>query len=104
MFAQNPSLGSTESDADPTVLREKGVAVYENGYMYYTYWIETEGDIYVARNVFYDLSFKSVNAFGDDLPGGAYSSVDPIMTDDPKITVSLKISDWDEKTGQDYTL
>lgn len=104
LFAQNPSLGSVEADAASATLRAKGVTVYENGYMYYTYWIETEGDQYVARNVFYDLSIKSVNAFGDDLPGGAYVSTDPLKTDDPKITVSLKISGWDEKTNQDYTL
>lgn len=105
LFAQNPSLGSTAADADAGLLRSKGVSVYENGYMYYTYWIETEGDQYVARNVFYDLAITSVNAFGDELPGGVgYSAADPLKTDDPKLTVALTIADWDEKSNQDYTL
>lgn len=105
LFAQNPSLGSTEADAAPSLLREKGVSVFEDGYMYYTYWIETENDQYVARNVFYNLSITSINAFGDDLPGGpGYDPSDPIKTEDPRITLSLKIADWDEKPAQNYTL
>lgn len=105
LFAQNPSLGSTEADAAPSLLRAKGVRVFEDGYMYYTYWIETQGDQYVARNVFYNLSITSINAFGDDVPGGfGYDPSDPIKTEEPRISVSLKIADWDEKPAQNYTL
>ncbi len=105
LFAQHPSLGSTESDAAASTLRSKGVKVFEDGYTYYTLWIETGGDRYVARNVWYNYLITSINAFGDDLPGGSdYSSTDPIDTDSPSISVSLKISDWDIKTEQNYTI
>lgn len=95
---------------DYAKLRENGVSVFENGYMYYTYWIEDtnytdDGEAYlsVIRNTSYDFTVNTIEAFGDDVPCGQYISTDPILKANPKIRVSLKILDWNDVSAH-YTL
>ena len=95
---------------DYAKLRENGVSVYEDGYMYYTYWIEdtnyTDGGesyLSVMRNTSYNFTVNSIDSFGDDIPCGEYIDTDPILKATPKIKVSLKILDWNDVSAH-YTL
>lgn len=96
-------------------LRSKGVNIYEDGYVYYTYWItdpnyrykdganESGDDIYrnqisIARNTLYELTVTNISAFGDEYPCTAeYNPEHPLGTKAPKLSVSIKIKDWDDK-------
>lgn len=100
--AAYPDLGTNN---DPTVLRGKGVKVYEDGHMYYTYWIKDTNDILsVARNTCYSLTVNTIASFGDDVPGGnGYNASDPVQSKEPSIGVTLKISDWTD-VSSDKTL
>lgn len=94
---------------DFAALRAKGVNIYENGYVYYTYWItdpnytytvgaESRPQIAVMRNTCYDLVVTNVSAFGDEMPCTAeYNPQDPLDTKYPKISLSIKITDWDDE-------
>lgn len=99
-------------------LRANGVKVYEGGHVYYTYWIEdpnyTDGKdpgdatkafhyYSVMRNTFYKLTVSSVTSFGDEIPGGDYHRIDPVGEKIPRISVSIVINDWEDKTA-DYSL
>ncbi|WP_287826891.1 Mfa1 family fimbria major subunit [Bacteroides sp.] len=70
---------------DPGTLRKAGIRVYEDGMMYYTYWIQdnnykigtpTADKLYhvVHRNSVYNLFVDKLNNMGGDLPG---TDVDP---------------------------
>ncbi len=104
------ALGTTEPSVDQ--LRGKGVKVYEEGYMYYNYWISDKnytdnGKNYlsVMRNTFYDIKITAINSLGDEFPcgGSSYNSADPISVDVPKLTISMDIPDWTDKEGN-YTI
>lgn len=92
-------------------LRAKGIKVYENGVMYYTYYImdpntahQYNGYNYygVFRNSVYKLNINSFSGLGDDVPGGG--TVDPsepgdpgnpsINTDEAYIQVSVTVNPW----------
>lgn len=99
-----PSIGT---DQTPSVLRSKGVQVFENGHMYYTYYItDTDGNYSVTRNTCYRLKVNTISSFGDDVPcgGSGYVASDPIKSKHPSIGVTLKISGWDDAGHSDLTL
>ncbi len=92
-------------------LRGYGVQVYENGNMYYTYFIEdqnytmlneqtSESTKYnaVMRNAVYNLSVKSITELGDDIPGGGVidpkNPNPPIKTDKAYIQVEVTVRPW----------
>lgn len=98
---------------DAGELRGKGIKVYEDGIMYYTYFIKdpntshTYGgkDYYaVFRNSIYKLNITSIKDLGDDVPGGG--TVDPevpgtgepgnpdIDTEEAYIQVTVTINPW----------
>lgn len=105
-------------------LRANGVNVYEDGHVYYTYWIVdpnhsdgdnpgyVEGDPLdekpyhyhsVMRNTLYKLTVESVTSFGDELPGGDYHRIDPVGEKSPRISVSIIIANWTDVDAH-YTL
>lgn len=97
LMVNNPELGLTgqESSAE---LRNKGVNVYENGYMYYTHWIKDNNRpeyIYsVVRNTQYTLTVAKLSGIGDDVPGGGdYNSEDPIDVDVQEIATTA-VNTW----------
>lgn len=114
--ANNGTIGALTPGSAPACstadLRANGVEVFENGTMYFTYYIQdpnvtdgTGNHLCMVRNTHYDLTLDAVTRIGDDVPGGTgYNRVDPISTNPYKITVTLKVVDWDEKTAQDYTI
>lgn len=62
-------------------LRGKGVKVYEDGNIYYTYWIRDNNydlGYAVVRNSSYLLKVNSLTRIGDDIPGGGYGPEEPI--------------------------
>lgn len=98
---------------DAGELRGRGIKVYEDGIMYYTYFIKdpntshTYGgkDYYaVFRNSVYKLNITSIKELGDDVPGGG--TVDPeepgtgepgnpdIDTEEAYIQVTVTINPW----------
>lgn len=88
----------TASTYDAATLRGMGVNVYENGHMYYTYYIkDIDNDYSVTRNTCYRLKVNTIASFGDEVPGGSgYVRTDPIDVKEPVLGVSLVIADWDE--------
>lgn len=78
----------TSDFSNASALREKEVQVYEEGNIYYTYWIKDKnaayaGDDYdlsysVIRNSWYILQVLSMTRIGDDVPGDGYEPEEPI--------------------------
>lgn len=107
-----PAFDDTTLPAtDFPALRGHGIRVYENGVMYYTYFILDPNPAYVYnslnyfgvfRNSIYRLAVNSLSALGDDVPGGG--KVDPtqpgeggnppINSDEAYIQVSVTINPW----------
>ena len=97
------------SNAD---LRKVGLQVFEDGVMYYTYYIKdenytlsysapavvTNSKYYgIHRNSIYGLTVTDISTIGDDVPGGGV--VDPenpdlIDGDDAYISVSVSVNPW----------
>lgn len=114
--ANNGTIGTLTPGSEPACstadLRANGVEVFENGTMYFTYYIQdpnvtdgTGNHLCMVRNTHYDLTLDAVTRLGDDIPGGrGYNRVAPISTNPYKITVTLKVADWDEKEAKDYTI
>ncbi|HBX44639.1 Mfa1 family fimbria major subunit [Limibacterium fermenti] len=92
-------------------LRGLGIQVYENGVMYYTYFIldpntthQYNGSDYygVFRNSVYKLKISSISDLGEDVPGGG--TVDPSQPGEPGnppidkeeayIQVSVTVNPW----------
>lgn len=88
LISNKPELADKISTASSVKeLRDAGVKVYEDGYMYYMYWIvdhnyeyfwnypdeKDEGDTFnyyaVLRNTRYEVNVTEVNEIGMDLPG-----------------------------------
>jgi hypothetical protein len=108
----NSEFASTDlSLLTPGQLRAKGIRVYEDGIMYYSYFIKDPntlhtygGDDYygVFRNSVYKLNVNSIKDLGDDVPGGG--TVDPnepgepenpdIDTEEAYIQVTVTINPW----------
>lgn len=95
-------------------LRSYGVKVYENGNIYYTYFIQdqnytvdevTAGTIgtgvkynAVLRNSVYNLTINRISDLGDDIPGGGAVTPEdpnpPIVSDNAYLDVSVKVNPW----------
>ena len=92
-------------------LRALGIRVYEDGVMYYTYFIrdpnveyQHKGKNYygVFRNSTYKLAINSISSLGDDIPGGAVVDPSepgdlgnpPIETEETYIQVSVVVNKW----------
>jgi len=103
--------GKILPSSDNPKLRALGIKVYENGVMYYTYFIrdpniahQYEGKNYygVFRNSTYKLKINSISSLGDDVPGGG--AVDPtepgelgnppIDADEAHIEITLTVNPW----------
>ena len=111
LLRNNTALATALGTSSPTVeqLRAKDVKVFEDGYMYYNYWIvdnnyTDNGKNYlsVMRNTFYDIKITAINNMGDEFPcgGTSYNPNDPISVDVPRLTLSVEIPDWTDKSGQ----
>jgi len=102
-----PDFKNETLPSEIPALRALGIKVYENGVMYYTYFIAAhkyEGKNYygVFRNSLYELVINSISSLGDDVPGGAI--VDPtesgeagnplISTDEAYMEVTLTVNPW----------
>lgn len=106
--ARNSELSSC---SDVASLRTAGVSVYEDGYIYYTYYLEdtnyTDGGytfFNVARNTQYNVVVKRIVGLGDDVPGGSSWNADaPITVNGPLLSVSVNVSDWTAKNA-DYVV
>jgi hypothetical protein len=93
-----------------------GIKVYENGNMYYTYYIkdpnykETQGtgtNTYYAimRNSIYDLRVTKLKRIGEDIPFGWQADGDtPIDDTNVYMTVELLINQWTLNTFNDIIL
>lgn len=96
--ANNPELSDLHTI---TELRQAGVQVYEEGYMYYIHWIKDTnytngGENYYAvmRNTWYDLTVTRISGFGDDIPGGGYEPGEPIDLDKTDIVIYPVCEKW----------
>lgn len=109
MYANNSALIATDSSLKgKTVneLRKAGVEVYENGIMYYIYWIQdnhyNDGDkpyYSVMRNAWYHVAITDIKNIGSDIPGGNdYNEEDPIDTEVRDLSVSLRCAEWQLKS------
>ena len=103
--------GTTLPSSDNGKLRAMGINVYENGIMYYTYFVrdknaahQYKGENYygVFRNSSYKLTINMISALGDDVPGGGSVDPDepgepgnpPIDTDEAYLHVSVTVNPW----------
>lgn len=90
-------------------LRAKGIKVYENGQMYYTYFIIDQNNkvnykgidtMYYAvhRNSVYKLTIDELSRVGDDVPGGGdVTPINPNPDIDPDnvyLKVGVKVNPW----------
>lgn len=82
--------------------REKGLEFFEDGYMYYTYWIKDNGytnkskNYYaVMRNTWYKANVIGLANLGKDTP--KEKEEDPIDEDKCPLTLTLKIRPWEYK-------
>lgn len=84
-------------------LRKMGVRVYENGVMYYTYYIKDPNTNYqlngkdyygIFRNSIYNLNITKISKLGDDVPDDSENPTEPVDPEDAKISVELTINDW----------
>lgn len=104
------TLGSCTDNAS---LRAAGVKVYEDGYMYYTYYL-TKTEITgcyspyycVERNKSYRLTVKAVSGLGDDLPCDYtnYDPEDPVDMAIPKMKVTVDVLPWKIKDPVTYEI
>lgn len=84
-------------------LRGLGIYVYEDGIMYYTYFIkdpntnyQLNGEDYfgVFRNSVYRLNIKTIKQLGDDVPEDNKKPEEIIDPDDAYLKVELAVNDW----------
>lgn len=115
MYSDKTALTTANANLaglDDAGLREKGVKIYDNGYMYYTYYLYKNdftgtnvAPYYcVERNKCYRLTVTDVTSFGDDLPCDFtnYDPEDPVDKAVPRIKVSVDVAPW-EKTATQNT-
>ena len=87
------------SDED---LRRNGLMIYEDGNMYYTFFIKDQNYKYknnlfyaIHRNSIYNLTVSSVSKFGSDVPGGdIVDPENPNLIDGSYIQVSIAVNKW----------
>ena len=97
--------------SEAPALRALGINVYENGVIYYTYFIRDPNAAHqygnlnyygVFRNSSYKLAINKITSLGDDVPGG--TAVDPskpgepgnppIDTAEAYLQVSIEVNRW----------
>ena len=111
LLAVNTGLTSISTTSTVSQLRNAGVKVFENGYMYYVHWIkdqnyQDDGEHYysVMRNTYYGLEVQQINGFGEDIPGGDdYNPYDPIDVEDISLILTTTVRPW-TKYDIDVTL
>ncbi len=105
---KHADFGDLSEDALVVDLRKKGIKVYENGNMYYTYYIQdqnytvdynNEKQKYnaVMRNSVYNPKIKSLSDLGDDIPGGGVDPENPnppIVQDKAYIQITVQVNPW----------
>ena len=109
-----PAFAGTDLIAieeNPELLRAHSIQVYEDGIMYYTYFIRDPNAAHqyggknyygVFRNSAYKLEIKKISSIGDDVPGGGITSPTepggpgnpPIDTKEAYIEVTLTVNPW----------
>lgn len=94
-LAEIQALADFSSVTLPTTLPELrgyGIQAYEDGIMYYTYFIKDPNTAHqynsmnyyaVMRNSIYNLTVNSIAGIGDDVPGGSIDPVDPNKPTNP---------------------
>jgi len=106
-IANGSNIPTTESNL--VLLRAAGLQIYEDGAMYFTYYIKDQNykasypasaitnALYYAihRNSVYDLTVTVVSNFGADLPGGdIISPEDPDIIADTYLQVTIVVNQW----------
>ncbi|WP_101689514.1 Mfa1 family fimbria major subunit [Dysgonomonas massiliensis] len=88
---------------DAKDLRAKNIRVYENGVMYYTYFILDPNTNYTLggkdyystfRNSIYKLNITKLKNLGDDVPEDSKTPEEVIDPDEAYLQVELTIKDW----------
>ena len=102
-------LNISIEETDLSVLRTAGLQIYEDGAMYFTYYIkdqnyfesypssEIENAKYYAihRNSVYDLTVSSVSNLGADLPAGDITNPEsPDIVADTYLQVMITVNQW----------
>lgn len=84
-------------------LRAKNIKVYENGVMYYTYFIKDPNTNYqlgtdnyfgVFRNSIYRLNITGIKSLGTDVPEDEKDPEDLVNPEEAYLSVELVINDW----------
>lgn len=84
-------------------LRALGINVYEDGIMYYTYFVRDPNTNYqlgskdyfgVFRNSVYRLNITTIASLGDDVPDDNKNPGETIDPDDAYLKVELTVNDW----------
>ena len=101
---ENTELSTDDLGLEIPELRTLGIDVYENGIMYYTYFVRDPNAAHqyddknyygVFRNSVYKLAIESISALGDDVPGGGIVDPNtPIDVTDAYLEVSISINPW----------
>ena len=109
--ALNTATGSSilTTEDDLSILRAAGLQIYEDGAMYFTYYIKDQNykesypslsindALYYAihRNSVYDLTVSSISNLGSDLPGGDIMGPDtPDVIADTYLQVTITVNQW----------
>ena len=109
--ALNTATGSNipTTETDLALLRAAGLQVYEDGAMYFTYYIKDQNykasytspaitDAFyhaIHRNSVYDLTVTSISNLGADLPGGDITNPDgPDIIADTYLLVTIIVNQW----------
>lgn len=96
-------FGSDLSGKSAPELRGLGINVYEDGIMYYTYFVKDpnknnrlSGKDYfgVFRNSVYRLKINTINNLGDDVPDDNKEPEETIDPDNAYLKVELIVNDW----------
>lgn len=97
------AYGTTLTGKSVLELRGLGINVYEDGIMYYTYFVKDPNTKYrfdnkdyfgVFRNSVYRLNISKINSLGDDVPDDNKEPGSTIDPDDAFLKVELTVNDW----------
>lgn len=98
---------------NPEKFRAKyNIMVYENGIMYYTYYIQDQNHVNedqhpyfaVMRNTVYKLNVTKLLKIGNDIPGGWNPDPAPAPASGPYMQVTVDVNDWVISSEGDITL
>lgn len=103
---KHADFGDLSEAASVVDLRKVGIKVYQDGNMYYTYYIQDQNYTVdhnnkeqkynaVMRNSVYKLNIKSLSDLGDDIPGGGVDPENPpIVQDKAYIQITVQVNPW----------